>query len=164
MHVGDKNRPPLSPREGWISDGRQVLHFRPVRYSRWSQALEVTLGELMVSGEPPLLKRRKELTREQAIKLWTQKRQQDCKPCPPHWKFMREDKEYHSPTGSRFSHDSILVSHRSSKPSEQTRSLRATEATTCLGRGSEHRHNGCDLKRDESSPAHDPCSRDCQQQ
>ncbi len=24
-------RPPLSPREGWLSDGRQVLHFRPTR-------------------------------------------------------------------------------------------------------------------------------------
>jgi hypothetical protein len=22
-------RPPLSPQEGWLSDGRQVLHFRP---------------------------------------------------------------------------------------------------------------------------------------
>jgi len=25
MHVGDKKRPPLSPQEGWLSDGRQVL-------------------------------------------------------------------------------------------------------------------------------------------
>ena len=85
MQVDDKKLPPLSPREGWISDGRQVLHFKPLRYARWSQALEVTLGEVMPSGEPPLLKRRKELTREQAIKLWTQKRQAGWKSCPPQW-------------------------------------------------------------------------------
>jgi hypothetical protein len=34
--------PPLSPQEGWLSDGRQVLHFQPRRYDRWSQALEAT--------------------------------------------------------------------------------------------------------------------------
>jgi hypothetical protein len=39
--------PPLSPREGWISDGRQVLHFRPSRWDRWAQRLEVTVGELL---------------------------------------------------------------------------------------------------------------------
>ena len=67
-------RLPLSPKEGWISDGRQVLHFKPRRYDRWGQALEVTLGELMPSREPPLLKRRRELMRNEAIKLWAQKR------------------------------------------------------------------------------------------
>jgi len=86
MNVTDRTgRPPLSPKEGWISDGRQVLHFRPLRYERWSQALEVTLGEVMAGGEPPLLKRRKEPTREQAIKLWSQKRQQGWRTCPPQW-------------------------------------------------------------------------------
>jgi hypothetical protein len=70
MHVGDRKRPPLSPQEGWLSDGRQVLHFRPMRYDRWSQSLEVTFGEEMTGGEPPLLKKRRELTREQAIRLW----------------------------------------------------------------------------------------------
>jgi len=86
MNVVDRPcRPPLSPREGWISDGRQVLHFRPLRYDRWSQALEVTLGELMVGGEPPLLKKRKELTREQAIRLWAQKCQAGWTVCPPQW-------------------------------------------------------------------------------
>ena len=78
-------RPPLSPQEGWLSDGRQVLHFKPLRYDRWSQALEVTLGEL-IPGEPaPLLKRRRELTREQAIKLWNQKRTTGWKVCSPQW-------------------------------------------------------------------------------
>jgi hypothetical protein len=85
MHVGDQKRPPLSPREGRISDGRQVLHFKPLRYARWSQALEVTLGEVMAGGEPPLLKKRRELTREQAIKLWSQKRQAGWTVCPPQW-------------------------------------------------------------------------------
>ncbi len=55
MHVGDRQRPPLSPREGWLSDGRQALHFRPRRYDRWSQSLEVTFGEVMAGSEPPLL-------------------------------------------------------------------------------------------------------------
>ena len=44
MHVGDRQRPPLSPLEGLLSDGRQVLHFQPCRYDRCSQVLEVTLG------------------------------------------------------------------------------------------------------------------------
>ena len=65
MNVTDRSgRPPLSPQEGWISDGRQVLHFQPRRYDRWSQSLEVTLGELIPGEATPLLKRRKELTRE----------------------------------------------------------------------------------------------------
>ena len=83
MNVGDKNRPPLSPREGWISDGRQVLHFQPCRYGRWSQALEVTFGEVMPGGEPPLLKHRRELVRNEAIKLWAQKRGVGWQVCAP---------------------------------------------------------------------------------
>jgi hypothetical protein len=47
-----------------------VLHLQPLIYERWAQALEVTFWEVMPGGEPPLLKRRKELTRAQAIKLW----------------------------------------------------------------------------------------------
>ena len=85
MHVGDKKRPPLSPQEGWISDGRQVLHFRPRRYDRWSQSLELTLGEVMPAGEPPLLKSRKEITRVEAIKLWAEKRKAGWQTCPPQW-------------------------------------------------------------------------------
>ncbi|MFO7629709.1 MAG: DUF1651 domain-containing protein [Prochlorococcaceae cyanobacterium] len=86
MHVGnDSKRPPLSPQEGWISDGRQVLHFRPLRYDRWSQALEVTFGELLPNQPAPLLKRRKELQREAAIELWSKKQKEGWKPCPPQW-------------------------------------------------------------------------------
>jgi hypothetical protein len=62
-----------------------VLHFNPTRWDRWVQLLEVTHGEL-IPGEPvPLLKRREELTREEAIKLWNQKRQQGWRICPPQW-------------------------------------------------------------------------------
>jgi hypothetical protein len=78
-------RPPLSPQEGWLSDGRQVLHFKPLRYDRWSQSLELTFGEVMPAGEPPLLKSRKEITREEAIKLWAQKCKEGWQPCPPQW-------------------------------------------------------------------------------
>ena len=48
MHPSARDqRPPLSPQDGWLSNGRQVLHFRPVRYERFSQALELTSGELI---------------------------------------------------------------------------------------------------------------------
>ena len=78
-------RPPLSPQEGWLSDGRQVLHFKPCRYDRWGQSLEGTFGEVMPSGEPPLLKHRRELMRNEAIKLWTQKRRSGWQVCEPQW-------------------------------------------------------------------------------
>ena len=83
-HCARNQRPPLSPQEGWLSDGRQVLHFRPVRYSRFSQALELTTGEL-IPGQAPLLKCRREITREEAIKLWAEKREQGWQPCEPQW-------------------------------------------------------------------------------
>jgi hypothetical protein len=51
-----------------------VLHFRPRRYDRWSQSKDVTFGEVMTGDEPPLLKKRKQLTREQG---W--------QPCAPQW-------------------------------------------------------------------------------
>ena len=55
MHPSARDqRPPLSPQDGWLSNGRQVLHFRPVRYERFSQALELTSGEL-IPCQPPLL-------------------------------------------------------------------------------------------------------------
>ena len=78
-------RPPLSPKEGWISDGRQVLHFRPTRWDRWVQRLELITGELLPDQPVPLLKRRQELSREEAIQLWAQKRQQGWQPCAPQW-------------------------------------------------------------------------------
>ena len=53
-----------------------MLHFRPSRWDRWSQQLEVTVGELLPDQSVPLLKRRLELSREEALKLWTEKKQQ----------------------------------------------------------------------------------------
>ena len=51
-----------------------MLHFRPSRWDRWSQQLEVTVGELLPDQAVPLLKRRTELSREEALKLWAEKR------------------------------------------------------------------------------------------
>ena len=79
------NRPPLSPQEAWLSDGRQVLHFRPTRWDRWSQQLEVTVGELLPDQPVPLLKRRLELSREEALKLWSEKRKEGWQIAAPLW-------------------------------------------------------------------------------
>jgi hypothetical protein len=47
--------------------------------------LEVTSGELL-PGEPvPLLKKRRELIREEAIRLWAQNRREGWQLCSPHW-------------------------------------------------------------------------------
>lgn len=62
----------------------QLLHFRPVHYSRFSQSQELTTGEL-IPGQAPLLKCRKEISREEAIKLWAQKRKQGWQSCEPQW-------------------------------------------------------------------------------
>lgn len=80
-----RRRPTGTPREGWLSDGRRVLHFRPSRWNRWSQLLEVTSGELLPDQSVPLLKRRLELDREQALRLWQRKRQQGWSVCAPQW-------------------------------------------------------------------------------
>ncbi|MCP9773770.1 hypothetical protein KBY66_14315 [Synechococcus sp. Tobar12-5m-g] len=39
-------RVPLTSKEGWLSDGRQVLRFRPTRWERTYQRLEITSGAL----------------------------------------------------------------------------------------------------------------------
>ena len=86
MRIGNRQRPPLSPQEGWISNGRHVLHFRPTRWDRWCQQLEVTVGELLPDQPVPLLKKRRlELSREEALKLWSEKRQEGWQACPPQW-------------------------------------------------------------------------------
>ena len=79
-------RPPLSPKEGWIGDGRHVVHFRPGRWDQWCQRLEVTCGELIPGQPVPLLKHRREMGREEAIQLWRILRQQGWLPCPPQWR------------------------------------------------------------------------------
>jgi hypothetical protein len=78
-------RVPRTPKEGWLSDGRQVLHFRPGHWTLSSQRLEVTSGELLPDQPVPLLKHRKELNREEAIRLWRQKRRLGLAPCRPQW-------------------------------------------------------------------------------
>ncbi len=85
MSRGPGQRPPLSPRDGWLSDGRQVLHFQPVRWDRWNQPVEVTVGEVLPDQPVPLLKRRLELSREEALKLWTEKKQQGWQPTTAQW-------------------------------------------------------------------------------
>lgn len=85
MEANDRKRLPLSPQEGWLSDGRQVLHFRPLHYSRWNQSLEVISGEWIPDEDIPLLKRREQLTREQTLALWVQRCQAGWVRCPPQW-------------------------------------------------------------------------------
>jgi hypothetical protein len=51
MHGHQLLSPPISPREFWISNGRQLLHVKPLRCDRWSEALEVNLGQVMYA--PP---------------------------------------------------------------------------------------------------------------
>ncbi len=75
----------MSPKEAWISDGSQVLHFRPSRWDRWSQQLEVTVGELLPDQPVPLLKRRLELSREEALKHWASKRKEGWQIAAPLW-------------------------------------------------------------------------------
>ena len=86
MRIGNRQRPPLSPREAWLSDGRHVLHFRPTRWDRWCQQLEVTVGELLPDQTVPLLKRRLELSREEALKLWSERRKEGWQPTKPQWR------------------------------------------------------------------------------
>ena len=38
MSTRANNGPPPSPMEALLSNGRQVLHFRPGRWDRWSQS------------------------------------------------------------------------------------------------------------------------------
>jgi hypothetical protein len=82
---GNSRRPPLSPKEAWLSDGRQVLHFRPTRWDRWAQELEVITGELLPDQPVPLLKRRLEMSRDEAIRLWKEKQKLGWRLCDPWW-------------------------------------------------------------------------------
>jgi hypothetical protein len=49
-------RDPLTPQEGWLSDGRQVLLFRQTRWERLVQRLEITSGEWLPDQEISLLR------------------------------------------------------------------------------------------------------------
>jgi hypothetical protein len=65
MKAAASRRPPLTPKEGWLIHGRQVLRFRPTRWERTYQRLE--------------------LSRAEALKLWDEKRQAGWTPCSPQW-------------------------------------------------------------------------------
>jgi len=75
MTATDSRQPPLSPKEGRLSDGRQVLRFRPTRWERTYQRLEITSGELLPGEQVPLLKNRREIrrksTRRSLRRNWT---------------------------------------------------------------------------------------------
>ena len=85
MTAAASRRPPLTPKEGWLIHGRQVLRFRPTRWERTYQRLEITTGELLPDQEIPLLKSRRELSRAEALKLWAEKRKAGWCPCSLHW-------------------------------------------------------------------------------
>ena len=68
-----------------MSDGRQVLRFRPTRWERQVHRLEITSGELLPGEEVPLLKNRREISRDEALKLWAARRQEGWRPTPPQW-------------------------------------------------------------------------------
>jgi hypothetical protein len=65
MSGGASNRTPLSPMEAWLCDSRQLLNFRPARWDRWSQRLE--------------------LSREEALKLWAEMCKQGWQPTTAQW-------------------------------------------------------------------------------
>ena len=47
--------PPYTSRTWWLSDGRAVLRFRPVRWDQYSQRLEIISGEMLPGERIPLL-------------------------------------------------------------------------------------------------------------
>ena len=77
--------PPYTSRTWWLSDGRAVLRFRPVRWDYSSQRLEIISGELLTEEPIPLLKHRRELSRKEAVQLWSERRKEGWSPCPPQW-------------------------------------------------------------------------------
>ena len=83
---GSGQRIPSSPAEAWLSDGHQVLHFKPASWDRAQQELEVTCGDWLRDQAAPLLKRRQRLSRDKAVELWRQRRSEGWTPCAPQWK------------------------------------------------------------------------------
>jgi hypothetical protein len=60
-----------------------VLSFRPTRWERQVQQLEITNGELLLGEQVPLLKNRREISRDEALKLWAARRQEGWRPTQP---------------------------------------------------------------------------------
>ena len=80
-----KTKIPSAPAEGWLSDGRRVLHFKPATWNHWQQELEITSGQVLRDQPVPLLQRRARLSRERAVELWRQRLAEGWKPCTPQW-------------------------------------------------------------------------------
>jgi hypothetical protein len=85
MSSKPSQRVPLTPQEGWLSDGRQVLRTRPTRLERDYHRLEITDGELLPDQAIPLLKSRRELSRAEAVKFWREKLQAGWRVCEAQW-------------------------------------------------------------------------------
>jgi hypothetical protein len=49
------------------------------------QRLEITSGELLPGEQVPLLKNRREISRDEALKFWDDKRKAGWKPSSPQW-------------------------------------------------------------------------------
>jgi hypothetical protein len=64
-----------------------------MRWDRWSQQLDVITGELLPGQAIPLLKHRRQLSREQALKLWGERRKQGWEPCDPQWSTPKTQKD-----------------------------------------------------------------------
>jgi hypothetical protein len=62
-----------------------VLHFRPTVWEQISQRLEITSGELLPEQPVPLLKRRMEVNREEALGLWAEKKGAGWQACALQW-------------------------------------------------------------------------------
>lgn len=78
-------RVPVTPKEGWLIHDSQVLRFRPTRWERLVQLLEITTGELIPGQEIPLLKSRREVSRAEVLKLWGEKRKEGWALSSPQW-------------------------------------------------------------------------------
>jgi hypothetical protein len=51
MTAAASRRPPLTPKEGWLIHGRQVLRFRPTRWERTYQRLELISPDLAIDQD-----------------------------------------------------------------------------------------------------------------
>ena len=60
-------------------------HFRPTRWDRWCQELEVITGELLPGEALPLLRHRRQIYREAAIRLWGDKHKVGWVSGSPKW-------------------------------------------------------------------------------
>ena len=63
----------------------QPTTWASTRWDRWSPRLEVTVGELLPDQPVPLLKRRLELSRDEALKLWVSQRKEGWQMTVPQW-------------------------------------------------------------------------------